>query len=596
MSNYSSYGIEVKGRRTGKIKTVCPNCRDKRTHPNQNPSLSVDLNRGIWNCHYCGWAGKLKDETNNWFNPQRLEHRKREYKRPKPLPAKTKPYSDKMIAYFASRGISQSTLEKLKITEGKEKMSQDGREYNTIQFNYFRDGELVNVKYRTGNKMFKMITDAELLPYNIDAIKDVDDVIITEGEIDALSFVECGIDWVVSVPNGANSNLSWLDDYQEIYFDRITTFYLAVDTDSKGTELSLELQRRLGHERCKIVAYGEGCKDANEHLVKFGKDSLLECLNGAKEVHIDGIYSVQDIESKIDLLYTGGLAKGLLVGIETMDKAISFESKRLCIITGKPSSGKSEIIDFLVERFNILYGWKTAYFSPENFPLELHYSKIAEKFTGKNFSSQTLKEHQQAKEYLRENIFFIMPDEDFSIDNILDKARALVRQKGIKVLVIDPYNRLESQQGNRSETQYISFVLDKLTTFAQINDILVFLMAHPTKPRRNKDGEYEKVTLYDISGSANFYNKADYGIVISRDREKDVTIFDVQKIKFRHLGDGGEVILRYNTDNGRYVEEHQIAWDNTNHIKAKLNPVPEDKETISDPLQTGDYDNLEFPF
>ena len=82
--------------------------------------------------------------------------------------------------------------------------------------------------------------------------------------------------------------------------------------------------------------------------------------------------------------------------------------------------------------------------------------------------------------------------------------------------MIDPYNRLENEQGQRNETQYVSEVLDKLQNFAQRHDVLVILMAHPTKLTKNKDGIYEAPSLYDISGSANFYNKADFGIVVHR--------------------------------------------------------------------------------
>lgn len=125
--------------------------------------------------------------------------------------------SSKAIAWFAGRGISKKTLEQMRVTEGMEWMPQKNGQANTIQFNYYRRGELVNTKFRTGDKCFKMVSGAELLPYNIDAIKGQKECIITEGEMDALSFIECGRTDVVSVPNGANANLSYLDDYIEEY-------------------------------------------------------------------------------------------------------------------------------------------------------------------------------------------------------------------------------------------------------------------------------------------------------------------------------------------------------------------------------------------
>lgn len=148
-----------------------------------------------------------------------------------------------------------------------------------------------------------------------------------------------------------------------------------------------------------------------------------------------------------------------------------------------------------------------------------------------------------------------------------------MRRRGIKGLVIDPYNRLESEIGTRSETLYISEVLDKLTNFAQLNDVLVVLMAHPTKLQKDKQtGQITVPTLYDISGSANFYNKADFGIVVHRDRVENYTIINVAKVKFRHLGEPGRALFKYNLNNGRYtpyeIGQTEINWDNTNHLIA----------------------------
>ena len=128
------------------------------------------------------------------------------------------------------------------------------------------------------------------------------------------------------------------------------------------------------------------------------------------------------------------------------------------------------------------------------------------------------------KEHLQKDFFFIAPEEDFTIDSILDKAKFLVRRKGIKVLVIDPYNRVEHNIAKgQTETQAVSKFLDRLTNFAQRNDVLVILMAHPAKMPKNKDGVEEIPTLYDISGSANFFNKADFGLVVHRDRVNNLT-------------------------------------------------------------------------
>ena len=217
MKNYSDFGIQIPyGRTGGKVKTYCPQCHNQR-RDKRDKSLSVDLDKGLWHCHYCGWSGTLTESTYDpspegkrkwmeqqpWYRQTQIRQQKREYKKPQPRPAA--PMSAKALAWFKGRGISEETLLAMKVTEGLEWMPQKNGQTNTVQFNYYHNGELVNTKFRTGDKCFKLVSGAELLPYNIDAIKGQKECIITEGEMDALSFYECGRHDVISVPNGAIS-------------------------------------------------------------------------------------------------------------------------------------------------------------------------------------------------------------------------------------------------------------------------------------------------------------------------------------------------------------------------------------------------------
>ena len=560
---FEEYGIKIPyRRRNGNVKCVCPNCKTSgRSHP-EDRSLSVNLDTGLWNCHYCGWSGGLKG-----YEGRRPE-RRRSYNKPKPL--EEHGLSQKLINYCSLRGISLDTLKAMHITEGMEFMPQANKEMNTVQFPYYLEGELINVKYRTGDKKFKMTSGAELIPYNIDGIKDKDTAVIVEGEWDALSFIEAGIDNVISVPNGANANLEWLDDFLEGWFDDKQTIYLAVDNDEKGLQLREELVRRFGAERCMIVEWSQGCKDANDQLKSFGAESLRNCITGAHEVKVGGIYSLADYESELDTMWREGLQRGKTIGHENFDRLISFETKRLLIVTGVPSSGKSEFIDEMVVRLNVRYGWKAAFFSPENLPMKYHASKIIEKLTGKKFSESTMSavEYEAAKHYYSSNFKHILPEEKYTLDAILDKAKFLVRRNGIKVLVIDPYNRIESDIGTQSETNYISKILDQLTNFAQRNDVLVCLMAHPRKINKSENADGIP-TFYDINGSANFYNKADFGLIVHRNRDEGYTLVRVAKVKFRHLGENGDALFKYNVENGRYtpfMDGQPCVFDNRSYI------------------------------
>ena len=583
MKDYSDFGIQIpSGKTRGKLKVFCPQCHETR-HDKRDKSLSVDLDKGVWNCHYCGWGGTINVsdyddspegkqrwmEQQPWYNPHRLRKQKPVYK--KPVQRQTAPLSEKAIAWFKGRGISLDTLTACKVTEGMEWMPQKNKEWNTVQFNYYLNGELINTKFRTGDKCFKLCSGAQLIPYLIDNIKGQKECIITEGEIDALSFYEVGFHNVISVPNGANANLDYLDDFIEDYFDDKDTIFIASDTDTKGIELRDELLRRFGAERCRIVEYGQGCKDANEHLMQYGAASLKQALLSAPEIKLEGVFTVSDFEESLDALFEHGMQRGVTIGHLCFDRLCSFETKRLLTVTGIPGSGKSEFIDEIAERLNMRYGWRFAYFSPENAPLAYHASKLIEKFTGKKFSKETLTfgEYKMVKQHLETDFFFISPKEDYRLETILERAKFLVRRKGIKALVIDPYNRLEDESDGMSETKYISRQLDRLTNFAQQNDVLVILMAHPTKQTKNKDGVIEAPTLYDISGSAHFYNKTDFGIVVHRNRVENTVEVIVQKVKFRHLGEVGTALFKYNINNGRYTDytpNTEPVWDNSNHL------------------------------
>ena len=462
--------------------------------------------------------------------------------------------SDKAVKYFEGRMISQDTLVKMKVYSDEEFMPQIGAKVEAICFPYFSNDKLINIKFRGPKKSFKLVSGAELIFWNIDCLKEATEVIIVEGEIDALTFVQAGYDNVLSVPNGANKNLEYLDNCIEA-FNSISKVYIATDQDTKGIELKEELIRRLGAERCYIVSFKE-CKDANEYLQKYGQE-INDVIRNAQPVPVKGIIEAGSIYADIRNLYEQGIQRGEEIGVSCIDEFITWEGGRLAIVTGVPGCGKSELVDYLVTKLNIKHGWKAAYFTPENHPLKFHYAKLFEKLIGKKFSQGATSEieYDLAYDYIRENFFYILNEEDFTVKSILDSAKILIKTRGIKILVIDPYNKLDHKYTD-SETQYISRFLDQIIMFAKFNNILIFLVAHPKKMNR-VNGKIEVPSLYDISGSANFYNKTDYGITVHRKTDdENIMINEVdvyfQKIKFKHLGKQGIVNLNYDYISGRF--------------------------------------------
>lgn len=557
---YSDFNIDIPpGRLSGQVYAICPQCSHERKKKNQK-CLGVNLDKGIWHCNHCNWSGSLN---------------KKQYK----LPAwenKTE-LSDKVLSWFQQRNISQETLIKMKVSEAVEFMPQVNGERNVICFNYFKNDQLVNVKYRDGAKNFKLYKDAELVFYNIDGIKDSDECLIVEGEIDALTMIQLGFTNTISVPNGANkgtNNLQYLDNCYQ-YFENVKSVVIATDQDEPGEKLAQELARRIGIEKCTRAKFGE-FKDVNEMYCKTGKVQFTEL----KPFPIEGIYGISDHwDGFLDIL-KNGFPKGWRPRGK-IGELISIHPGYTTIITGIPGHGKSEVLDQLLVQLCIDYDLRGGYFTPENRPTEIHLIKLIEKIIGKSVWKSDSMLLYKARAFLNDRIFWIYPNEGYDLDSILEKVRQAVLRYGINWYVLDPWNKLEHQY-TQSETKYISESLDKIANFNHKNGTHAFIVAHPTKMRFNHDtGHYEVPGLYDISGSANFYNKTDIGLCMYKDGDNRNTLY-VQKVKFKYWGQNGNVGLSWNSENGRYDEG---GLDVTNWIDLKH------KEQV---LNFGKSDDLPF--
>jgi twinkle protein len=208
------------------------------------------------------------------------------------------------------------------------------------------------------------------------------------------------------------------------------------------------------------------------------------------------------------------------------------------------------------------------FYSPENKPTELHISKMIQKIHAKGCrgsqDSVTQDDLLSAASFLNENIWFLKPEKDFTIDTMLDRIRQLKDKRGIDYFVIDAWNKLEHKYTD-SETKYIGESLDKISVFCEAENIHAFIVVHPTKMRRQKDSmAYEIPTLYDCAGSANWFNKSDNGITIYRHFENDNKQTDVirTKVKFTHWGTTGVSSYFYDTISGRYyfneINKHEL--------------------------------------
>lgn len=590
MSDYRTklgdLGIDVHKIRGVRGKVTCPKCSHTRKKK-KDPCLSVDTEKGFYKCHNCDWHGTVRFD---------VEPREKKIYRIPTLANQTQ-CSDEILKWFMSRCISPSTLIKCNVMSGSTWMPQTQREEYCMQFNYMRNGTVVNIKHRDAFKNFRMEKDAELVFYGLDDLKEEDKyIVVVEGELDKLSFTECGVDYCLSVPNGASKQrpdgermvLEYLDNCLD-YFENDKIVILAVDNDDPGMILREELSRRLGKDRCKKVNFKD-CKDANEYLIKYGPEELSKTIRPENLIDypLDGVVDWDDLMSEARQSMHEGLSRGSTTGVfREFDQLMSFDGGKLCVVTGIPNSGKTPFVDILMIILSIRFGWKWGICSMENKPLKTYVVKIAEKIFGKFIRpGKTMDKDVEDKvmNFMSNHFFFIEANYDNNetdtLDFILSAAQRLVKKHGINGLTIDPWNKIEHQmKSGENETNYVSKALDQIMRFEQSNDLFTFLVAHPHKQKKTKGGEYEVPDLYSVSGSSNFFNKPDWGITVHRNYKTGLTEIHVNKAKWDHLGKVGRIALKYNVGNGRLGDPNE-KLDFSNWLDSLV--FIEDKESTSD--------------
>jgi len=559
IDEFNQHGLEE-----GKKQGVCPLCSHDRKPKNQKAKCaSYDWERGLGTCHNCNKSFQL-------HTYQRKGKAEKVYIKPEPY--KFEEPGMKVEDWFKTRGISKQTLDDLKVTEGPEWMPQTGKTENVIKFNYFMGGELTNVKYRDGRKNFKLFKGAEKVFYNIDSIVGYEYCVIVEGEMDVLALHEAGITNAISVPNGAtlnSNNLDYLDSCID-YFEDKEKIILAVDSDEAGQALQTELIRRLGSEVCFLSSF-EDCKDANEYLLKYGKEKLSERISKAKPVPLENVTTFRDIEDEITDFVRNGFKPGFQIGLENFDDIFSTYTGQFITVTGIPSSGKSDFVDQMVVGYNKNYGWKTAFASPENVPTYLHAHKLMRKtwegMPGRDDIGGD--KWNQIADHCNSNYYHI-DMERYTLESVLKKGAELVKRKGIKCLVIDPFNKVrdvdcKTEDVNRYTMEYLT----KIETFAKKFDVLVFIVAHPTKMYKDKDGKIEEPTMYNIKGGGEWYDASYHGILIHRNYEDKTVKAKVLKIKFQNLGENGaEAHFKWEPKSGCFlphvpldINQEKMPWE-----------------------------------
>jgi len=262
-----------------------------------------------------------------------------------------------------------------------------------------------------------------------------------------------------------------------------------------------------------------------------------------------------------------GLPHGISTGWAQLDKYFTFPpTGQLNLVTGAPGSGKSEWLDSLCLNMIQNLNWKIFVYNPENFPADFYLQKMVEKYLDKPMFG-----HYNGYETINdddfESAYFGMKDNictvdchinNASVDSILNAIFMECMEKKVNMAVIDPWNKLESQKDKgMNNTEFIGQALTRIQMFSRQNNISFWIVAHPSKPLKLKNGGFSTVTLYDVNDSANWYNMIDNGFIFHRNWEDKVgtgNIVDckIAKIKDRRYGKCGECKFKFFPASGRY--------------------------------------------
>jgi len=483
------------------------------------------------------------------------------------------------IAAIEARCISVETAVKYGIYTGRSDRGEVIADAagNVLAFPFERRGAVVGEKYRAQPKKFWQRAGGQRTFWNADALDDPGlesgylPLIITEGEFDALTAIDCGFPLSVSVPDGAppvrdGENPDDLPPvmateentgkFEFMWRERerlklIKRFIIAVDSDGPGRRLAAELVRRLSASRCCFVTYPAGCKDLNEVRTLLGPEAVASVLNSAQPYPVRGLYRLSEFPAH-------EAVRAYSTGWHLLDQHLKVFPGEFMIVTGIPSHGKSSFVLNLLGNLADLHGWRSAVFSPEMPAVPYLRDKLRR--------IKSASRDPSIDAWIEDNFVFIEADPtgrndaDFDLDWVIDRATDAVLRDGVRVLVIDPWNEIEhARRRDESMTDYIARGIRALKRFARLYDVAVIVVAHPTKDV-GKDGKSRPVTLYDIEGSAHWYNKCDHGLIIDRpnsySNEADIRI---AKVRFDETGEKGTVRMMFNRERSRYERLDRIA-------------------------------------
>ena len=552
----------------GQHKINCPSCGNNRKKKNlKTLSVHVIADKIKYQCWHCNLTGTINYNINygkakvvDMFNP----HKEKE---------SWKDLGTSAIKFFKTRGISQKTTQHFNIKQKINYIASLG-EVDCVVFPYGSDENIKFAKIRSchGKGFSSQGSAEEFYNFNIvDKLEEKSELIICEGELDCLSYHESGKSNCVSIPSGAVSKVvnGKTHAHEDTKFkfvwnsieklNKINKIIISMDNDTAGNAMAEELARRIGKHKCYKIKYPDDCKDANEVLLRHGREYLFNLPDNAEPFPVSGLYNAKKFHEQLEDIYEKGQGKGVSTGFDNLDELYTIVQGQLSVVTGHPASGKSEFIDQIMYNIARKEKWKFAICSFENEP-RIHIAKLISKHMGKPFfqgstDRMTKEEMKKGLDFVHEHFFFLHQADGSlaSIDSVIERLKVSVQRYGCRGAIIDPYNYIAKNKVDR-ETDWVSDMLSQLRSFAQSHDIHIWFVAHPTKMMRREDGTIPVPKGYDISGSASFFSKADCGVTINRPNPAGTNQTDVHiwKCRYSWIGKQGDCSFVYDKVKSTY--------------------------------------------
>lgn len=584
-------GIEYRVRGNELQFKRCPYCRN---NTNDKDTFAISLDTGQFKClrATCGATGNmitlakdfgfsLGNDVDEYYQRKRKFRSLRKYSKPVTRPA--------AVTYLESRGISQGTTEKFNITTQKDDES-------VIVFPFHDENDVLQfVKYRNTDqkrieKYGKEFSERDCKPilFGMNLCKDTEKpLILTEGQIDSLSITEAGIENAVSVPNGAKG-FTWVP-YCWDFLSKFKELIVFGDHEKGHITLLEEMTGRF-HGIIKHVRPEDylDCKDANELLVKHGKQAIRDAIQNAVIVDNPKIIRMVDVQRK-------GTSEmvSISTGFKQVDDKLGggFFLGQLIIITGKRGLGKSTLgsqfgIRAISEGHTVMFysGELNDWMFKDWFERQAAGKKNINVLQGgrsKEYSVEAnavskIEHWYEDKAYFYDNSVYRNDTESTTEEeSLLKTLETAITQYGCKVLLIDNLmTAIVDDLGNdlyRLQTLFVK----ELAIMAKRYEVLIILIVHPRKSNESS------ADCDAVMGSSNITNLADVVLNYGEPKkdQKGDRVLHIWKNRLNGNTDREGLPLWYESTSKRISAlEGLFDWSAGWEGEKDFEPVPEDEE------------------